>query len=191
MLFPTKLGRMAVTADAASEQKMTDLDDTSYIDEKGRTRWHRNDEMGLRLKELGEFLVIGGYEESHAARYPKLAHAVSRYPESVVTMHREGRLREIPGIGETIAGIVGEILDTGTCRKIEEWAEHTPKSVMELTALPGLGAKTIKLLYQEMGIVDLATFRKALEAGRFDGVKGLGPKTLASARAYLTENSPA
>ena len=167
---------------------MTDLDDTSYVDEKGRTRWRRNDEMGQRLKDLGVFLVIGGYEESHAARYPKLAHAVSRYPESVVALHREGRLQEIEGIGETIAGIMGEILDTGTCRKIEEWAEHTPKSVMELTRLPGLGAKTIKLLYQEYGVVDLATFREALEAGRLVGVKGLGPKTLASAREYLAEN---
>jgi len=169
---------------------MTDIDDTSYVDEKGRTRWRRNDEMGQRLKELGEFLVIGGYEESHAARYPRLAHDVSRYPESVVAMHREGRLKEIPGIGETIAGILGEILDTGTCRKIEEWAEHTPKTVMELTAIPGLGAKTIKLLYQEHGIVDLATFRDALEGGRLNGVKGLGPKTLAATRAYLAENAP-
>src|SRR3569833_2530345 len=105
-------------------QKMSDVEDSSYGDEKGRTRWRRNDEIGGRLMELGEFLVIGGYEESHAARYPKLAHAVSRYPESVVAMHREDRLRQIPGIGETIAGIVGEILDTGACRKIEEWAER-------------------------------------------------------------------
>jgi DNA polymerase (family 10) len=166
---------------------MTDIDDSSYIDEKGRTRWRRNDEIGLKLKQLGEFLIIGGYEESHAARYPKLAHAVSRYPESVVLLHREGRLREIQGIGETIAGIVGEFLDTGTCRKIEEWAEHTPKSVMELAAIPGLGAKTIKLLYQEYGIFDLVTFRDALNAGRLEGVKGLGAKTLASAQAYLAE----
>lgn len=166
---------------------MTEIDDSSYIDEKGRTRWHKNDEIGRRLKELGEFLVIGGYEESHAARYPKLAHAVSRYPESVVRMHREGRLREIPGIGETIAGIVGEFLDTGTCRKLEEWAEHTPKSVMQLTAIPGLGAKTVKALFHDYGVFDLATLKAALEAGRLDGVKGLGTKTLASTRAYLAE----
>jgi DNA polymerase (family 10) len=179
----------ALSGEAANFPISPGETDTSYVDEKGRTRWRRNDQMGQRLKELGEFLVIGGYEESHAARYPRLAHDVSRYPESVVTMHREDRLRQIPGIGETIAGIVGEILDTGTCRKIEEWAEHTPKSVMEMTSIPGLGAKTIKLLFQEYGIVDLATFADALEAGRLDGVKGLGPKTLASARAYIAENA--
>jgi DNA polymerase (family 10) len=162
-----------------------DMDDERYIDAKGRTRWKRNDEMGERLKQLGEFLVIGGYDESHAARYPRLAHDVSRYPVSVMELHREGRLEEIPGIGSTIAGIVGEILDTGTCRKIEEWAEHTPKSVMELAAIPGLGAKTIKLLYQEYGIADLDSLAAALADGRLDGVKGLGPKTITAIREHL------
>ncbi len=164
---------------------MSHPSDESYIDAKGRTRWQRNDEMGERLKRLGEFLVIGGYEESHAARYPRLAHDVSRYPVSVEELHREGRLEEIPGIGSTIAGIIGEILDTGTCRKIEEWAEHTPKSVMELTEIPGLGAKTIKLLYQEYGVRDLDSLSEALEAGRLEGVKGLGPKTMTAIREHI------
>ena len=60
---------------------------------------------------------------------------------------------------------------------------------MELRAIPGLGAKTIKALFQEYGIVDLASFRQALEAGRLNGVKGLGPKTLAAAKAYIAENA--
>lgn len=161
------------------------MKDESYIDEKGRTRWKRNDEMGRRLKELGEFLVIGGYDESHAARYPRLAHDVSRYPISVVQLHSEGRLEEIPGIGSTIAGFLGEILDTGTCRKIEDWAEHTPKSVMELTAVPGLGAKTIKMLFQEFGIVDLDSLATAVNAGKLNGIKGIGPKTMTAIREHV------
>lgn len=81
---------------------MADIDE-SYVDEKGRIRWRVNDEIGVRLKTLGEFLVVGGYEESHATRYPKLAHAISRYPESIIRLHREARLGEIPGVGKTSA----------------------------------------------------------------------------------------
>ena len=160
--------------------------DESYIDEKGRTRWRRNDEMGERLKQLGEYLIIGGYEESHAARYPRLAHAVSRYPESIVELHKGGRLEEIPGIGDTIATIIGELLDTGTCQKLEDWAKHTPRSVMEMAAVPGLGAKTVKMLYQEHNIVDLAGLADALDADRLAGVKGLGPKTISAIRSHIT-----
>ena len=56
----------------------------SYIDEKGRLRWHCNDRLAEQLKQLYDFLVIGNYEESHASRYPRLAHTISRHPESFV-----------------------------------------------------------------------------------------------------------
>ena len=102
---------------------MSPKDDTSYIDQKGRTRWQRNDEIAEKLQQLHDILVIGGYEESHAARYPRLAYAISRYPEPIVELHREGRLSTISGVGETIAEIIGEFIETRTCTKLEEFAE--------------------------------------------------------------------
>lgn len=38
----------------------------SYTDEKGRTRWHINDEIALKLLELHTFLIIADYPEDHA-----------------------------------------------------------------------------------------------------------------------------
>ena len=154
-------------------------EDTSYTDEKGRTRWRRNDEVAGLLKELADYLVVGGYEPSHAARYPKLAYAVSRMPESVVALHREGRLREIPGVGETVAGIIGELVETGTTRKTRESGDGfvpPPLSVLEMTRLPGLGALTARRLYAEYGIESLDALRDALDAGMLDDFRGLGPK---------------
>jgi DNA polymerase (family 10) len=166
-------------------------DDDTYTDAKGRTRWRVNDEIGARLKQLGDFLVIGGYDESHAARYPKLAHTVSRHPESVEEMHRGGRLGELPGVGGTIAAIIGELLDTGTCAKWEEWAAHTPPTVVELTALPGLGAKTARTLYQSYGIDSTDALRAALDGERLDDVPGMGKKTRENLRRHLTNEKDA
>ncbi|HLK56802.1 MAG TPA: hypothetical protein VKU00_09570, partial [Chthonomonadaceae bacterium] len=104
--------------------------DTFTLDDQGRTRWKRNEEIAARLKQLGDFLIIGGYEESHATRYGKLAYTISRYPLSVVDLYQEGRLHAIEGIGDTIAKIVGELLETGTCRKWQGWSRHTPPSVL-------------------------------------------------------------
>jgi DNA polymerase (family 10) len=163
------------------------MESGSYIDAKGRTRWHKNDELGAQLKRLGDFLVIGGYPEQHAARYPKLSHAISRWPEPVEKLHAEGRLSEIPGVGETVATIIGEYLDRGSSTKWEEWAKETPESVMELAEIPGLGAKTIRTLYAEYGISDLITLRHALESGILADVPGLGPKTLKAIREHLSK----
>lgn len=159
--------------------------DTFTLDEKGRTRWKRNEEIAEKLKQLGDFLIIGGYEESHATRYGRLAYTISRYPLSVVDLYQEGRLNAIEGIGDTIAGIVGELLETGTCRKWTQWARHTPPTVLELTAIPGLGAKTIRTLYQEHGIDSLNALHQALADHRLDRVKGLGAKTLETMRQSL------
>jgi DNA polymerase (family 10) len=159
----------------------------SYTDAKGRTRWQQNDWLAEQLKQLGEFLIIGGYEESHATRYPKLAYAISRHPEPVEVLWEEKRLGSIPGVGATIQGIIGEFLATGSCTKKEEWAGHTPLSVMEVAAIPGLGARTVKVLYQEHGVKDLADLRTALENGTLQNVPGLGKKTLTAIQARLKQ----
>ena len=151
----------------------------SYIDDKGRTRWRRNDEIGERLKELHDLLVIGGYPTDHAARYPKLAYAISRHSESIDALYAAGRLREIPGIAKTVAGILGELIETGDCTKMREPSDGyvpPPRTVLELTAIPGLGAKTARALYAERGISSLAELQDAVTSGALDGFPGLGPK---------------
>ena len=167
---------------------MCSKDDTSYTDQKGRPRWRRNDEIAEKLQQLHDILVIGGYEESHAARYPRLAYAISRHPESIVELHREGRLSTISGVGETIAEIIGEFIETGTCTKLEEFAEHTPKTVLELTAIPKLGTKTAKALYDVLGVDSLASLSEALDEGKLEGFKGMGKKTLETMRQHISEN---
>ena len=86
--------------------------DQAYVDEKGRTRWRRNDQVAEYLKQLYDFLVIGGYEETHARRYPQLAYTISRHPGLIDQLHAEGRLAEIQGIGGVVAQIIGECIET-------------------------------------------------------------------------------
>ena len=167
---------------------MSTKDDASYTDQKGRTRWRCNDEIAEKLRQLHDILVIGGYEESHATRYSRLAYTISRHPESVEELHREGCLSAISGVGETIAEIIGEFIETGTCTKLEEFAEHTPKTVLELTVLPGVGIKTAKALYDELGIDSLASLGEALNDDRLEGFKLMTKKTQERIRQHISEN---
>ena len=151
----------------------------SYLDDKGRTRWRRNDQVGEKLKELHDLLVIGGYPPDHAARYPKLAYSISRHPECIDDLLAENRLTEIPGIAKTVAGILSELILTGDCAKMREPSEGylpPPRTVLELTAISGLGAKTARALYAECEISSLAELQSALKSGSLDGFPGLGPK---------------
>ena len=164
------------------------LKPVTYTDHKGRLRWHCNDELGEKLKQLYNFLIIGNYEESHAARYPRLAHSISRHPESVLQMKKEDRLRELAGVSETISTIISELLETGTCKKREEGDEFfdpPPKSVLELTKIPRLGAKTARTIYQDHGIESLKGLEQALAEGSLGHIKGIGKGMVATIEKHL------
>jgi DNA polymerase (family X) len=164
-------------------------EDQSYTDDKGRRRWRANDELAEELERLGDYLIICGYEESHARRYHKLAYQIARYPESALQLHRERRLSEIQGVGTTIAGIISEIIETGTSSKMEQWATKFPKSVLELRDIPGLGAKTIRTLYRKLHIRSLAELKRALDEDKLRDIKGIGKKTLDTMRRYVSEHA--
>ena len=164
------------------------LRDGSYVDAKGRTRWYENDEIALRLLELHTFLIIADYPEDHASRYPRLSHSISRFPEPMSDLIAQGRLiEEIGGVGEIIAEIITEFVETGTSGKLEEFAGDTPRMVVELVPIPGLGAKTIKRLYEEVGVDSLVSLRAAIDAGKLKGFRGIGKKTLEKIEVYLDE----
>ncbi|MBX2883253.1 MAG: hypothetical protein KTR32_25095, partial [Granulosicoccus sp.] len=126
----------------------------SYKDAKGRTRWVRNDEIARVVKQLGDYLIIGGYPEEHAKRYAQIAHTISRWPRPVDALARDEDLNSLPGVGGVITGYLEEIINTGTTAKFDDdqYGPPPPKSVLELTEIDRLGAKTARMLFQEHNI---------------------------------------
>ncbi len=166
--------------------------EATYIDHKGRVRWHCNDALAEKLKQLYDILVIGNYDESHAARYPRLAHMISRYPESIKMLDVQDRLTELPGVSDVVAGIISELIEKGTCKKMTQGDElfiPPPMSVLELTAIPQLGAKTARTLYQDHGIDSLKALAKAIDTGKLEKIKGIGKGMIATIRQYLEQKS--
>lgn len=152
----------------------------SYKDNRDRTRWIRNDEVAAVVKQLGEYLIIGGYPEQHAKRYAQLANTISRWPEPVDELADREELNTLPGVGGVITGYIDEIIKTGTTVKFkdDQYGELPPLSVLELTAIDRLGAKTAKMLYQEFGIDSLSALCRASTNGDLDNIRGIGPKML-------------
>ena len=151
-----------------------------YKDAKGRVRWYRNDEVALIVKQLGDYLIIGGYPEEHAKRYAQIAHTLSRWPESIDALAKSQELNTLPGVGGVITEYLDEIIKTGTTEKFndDQYGPPPPRSVLELTAIERLGAKTARMLYQEHGIDSIKSLCKFTKAGKLKGIKGIGPKML-------------
>lgn len=149
-----------------------------------------NAELAQKLRDLRDFLIIAGYEESHATRYTHIARAIEKWPESIEQMRQEGRLEDLPQVGKLIKLYIKEILETGVSSKQREWEEQAPITVLELVRIPGIGAKTARFMYQGHGIDGLKTLKLALDNGILDDMPGIGSKTRETIRRYLLDEVP-
>jgi len=143
-----------------------------------------NSELADKLRDLRDFLIIAGYEESHATRYTQIARYIEKLSEPIEAINREKRLGEIPGVGKLVAQYIREIIETGVSSKQKEWEQYAPITVLELVRIPGLGPKTARKMFQEYGIDTYAKLRQADDTGVLKEIQGVGPKLIEAIRAH-------
>ncbi len=83
----------------------------------------------------------------------------------------------LPGVGKGTGELIAEFHETGSIRQYHELLQRIPESVLEVTRLRGLGAKKVRVLWQELGVLSIADLQAACEAGRVAAQKGFGAKT--------------
>lgn len=138
----------------------------------------RNREVAKALDEISLLLQIEGEDKFKFLSYARAARSITGLGEDIEAIRSRGELTSIPGIGKAIAEKIESFLDTGEIKLLTELRERIPVKVWELDAIPDVGPKTIMLLYKELGVTDLDSLQKALDAGNLDGLKGMGKKTI-------------
>ena len=108
--------------------------------------------------------------------YRRAAQAVESCPIPIEDLVAQGRLHELPGVGESIAQKIEEIVRTGKLALHEELKAKLPVDLYALTQVEGVGPKTAKLLYEALGVRTLEDLERVAKEGRIKEVKGLGPK---------------
>lgn len=127
------------------------------------------------LYEVADLLELEGVEFKPRA-YRRAAQAVESCPIPIEDLVAQGRLHELPGVGESIAQKIEEIVKTGKLSLHEELKAKLPVDLYALTQVEGVGPKTAKLLYETLGVRTLEDLERVARAGKIRTVKGLGPK---------------
>jgi DNA polymerase (family X) len=135
-----------------------------------------NDEIAALLGEYAELISITGGDAFKARVYSRAARAIRGYSADVSRLG-PGELRQIPGVGKSIADKVAEYLNTGSIRVVEEFRAGIPAGVREMTAIPALGPSRALQLHAELGIGSVGELTEAIKAGRLRDVKGFGAKS--------------
>jgi DNA polymerase (family 10) len=128
------------------------------------------------LEELGDLYELDGAIVHRVLAYRAAAKTVREATVSVGALAREGRAVRLKGIGETLQEKIRALCETGTIPAAEKLKAKFPRGLVEITRLPGIGAKRARLLHSALGIDSPRALREAASAQRVREVKGLGAK---------------
>ena len=121
----------------------------------------------LELKEENPFKIRA---------YERAAHTIISLPTELEHVMQEGKLREIPGIGEAIASKITELLSTGRVEAYERLRAEFPETIGSLMSVPGVGPRIAGRLYRELGVSTVEELESAILDGRVADMYRLGEK---------------
>jgi DNA polymerase (family 10) len=145
----------------------------------------RNTEIADALSELGTLYELDGAVRFRVLAYKEAARVIRQSPVSVAELAKSGKAVELPGVGKTLQDKIVALVDTGEIPSAVKLKARYPVSLVEVTRLPGLGAKTARRLFDELGISSLDELREAAEGQKIRAMKGLGPKAEENVLAAL------
>lgn len=137
-----------------------------------------NTEIAQRFQRLADLLEIEGANPFRVRAYRNAARTIEGLPHSVAAMVADGAdLTELPGIGKDLAGKIREIVESGHLALLDQVSTHLPGQLAELAAIPGLGPKRVKALYDALGITSVKELEQAARAGNIRRLPGFGAKS--------------
>ncbi len=136
----------------------------------------KNKELADIFDKWADILEFLGDNPYHVRAYRNAARLIRDLSEDIELLAREGKLSQLPGIGQRLQAKILEFLRTGKIEEFEKLKQQVPDTIFTLLDIPGVGPKTVKLLYDELGIRSIEDLKRAIERGDLLKLPGFGPK---------------
>jgi DNA polymerase (family 10) len=144
--------------------------------------------MSRLLAETADLLEIDGGDGFRIRSYRRAAEAAEQTTiDLTIAAAETARLLEIPGIGKGMAANLQAIAATGTLPLRDELLAKYGSSLLELLKLPGMGPKTVALLWSAAQIASIDALAEAIEGGRLAGLPRMGEKQIEKLRKGIDD----
>jgi DNA polymerase (family 10) len=144
-----------------------------------------NATLAERLEALAALYDLAGASTYSVRAYRRAAELIRATPAPVAELVRQGRARELRGIGSSIEARLRELVETGRLAEIEELEAEVQPELVGLARLAGLAPRRMVELARTLGVSTADQLRAAAAAGRLREAAGIGPATEAKVRAAL------
>jgi DNA polymerase (family 10) len=137
-----------------------------------------NSRIAAVFDEIADILEIQGENPFRIRSYRNAARTVGDLPEHISDLVAAGKdPKDIPGIGESLAEKIKEILAGGTCKALQDLRKQLPPHLPDLLKVKGLGPKKVAALWKQRKITTLEELKAAATAGKIRDLEGMGEKT--------------
>lgn len=129
-----------------------------------------NKEIGKILYQIAKILELeDGKDRFRIVAYERAAQTIENYPDEMSEVYNKGgikALNDVPGVGESIAEKIGELLKTGKLKYLEKIKKTVPVSEVEFLSIPGVGPKMAVKIAKELRACDIADLEKKIKTGK-------------------------
>ena len=145
-----------------------------------------NDALSERFARLADLLELSGANRFKSNAYAKAARVLDALPDSLEPIaHDKESLVAIDGIGTGIADKIAEYHASRRIAELDELNASVPSGLLALLEVQGLGPKTVRLMWTELGIESAQDVQRAIDDGTLASLKGMGKKSVEALRANL------
>ncbi len=137
----------------------------------------RNPEVAEQFELLADLLELEGAEPFRVLAYRRAATRIRETGGSIAQLALDGQAKDLQGIGKTIEGKIVQIVQGGEIEALAKRKGQVPPDVIAFMRLPGLGPKTAKRIWRDLGVSTVEGLRAAAQEQRLRTLTGLGAKT--------------
>jgi DNA polymerase (family 10) len=137
----------------------------------------RNDALAEQFDLLADLMELEGADSFRIGAYRKASARIRETPSSVAQLALDGKAKLLQGIGKTIEAKIVEVVDDGEIHALTKRKADVPAEVATFMRLPGLGPKTARRIWKELGITTVDGLKAAAEAQQLRGHAGIGAGT--------------
>ncbi len=146
-----------------------------------------NADVAAQFELLADIFELEEVESFRVLAYRRAATRIRETGTSVAQMALEGKAKELQGIGKTIEEKIVQIVEDGEVHALTKHKKQVPAEVVEFMRIPGLGPKTVRRIWHELGITTLEGLRGAAQAEQLRTLSGLGPRSEENVLRALAE----
>lgn len=145
-----------------------------------------NLQLSAIFQEMADLMLVLGRDSFRVNSFARTARILGDLTQDLAPLvHDLELITAIPGIGKGTALRIVEFLQTGRIAEHDHLRAQVPPGLPELLAVPGLGPKTVALLWRQAGVLSLDDLKARLEGDALAKLPGMGPKKLDNLRKSI------